>query len=490
MRAVSGSLNLSQNRLLRMNQSITKLLVANRGEIACRVHRTAEKMGIPTVAVFTESDADSPHRGLLGESYLISNYLATNEVIDVAKKSGANAIHPGYGFLSENPDFQIACEKSNITFVGPSAKAMVAIGDKSKARETAKSLGIPISEGLGPFTTVDEIKRAVVSLGTPLMLKAAAGGGGKGMKKILDLEGIEEKILSSQRESEAAFGDNRLIVERYIYPARHIEVQVFGDGNRCIALGERECSLQRRHQKLIEESPSSIVSEDMRKNLSDAAKRICESVGYKNAGTCEFLVGPDDRFYFLEVNARLQVEHPVTEMCTGLDLVELQLRIAMGEPLPEQSSINRKGHAIEARLCAEDPWHDFLPSAGPILKLEWAENVRVDSGVGNSIGTNYDSMVAKLISFGEDREEARLNLIDALQRTVLLGVATNQAFLIQLLESGGFVHGQTFTTTVDENGVGERPMPFELPLAAALVFSGTRRQGEMLFETAGNWRMQ
>ncbi len=473
-----------------MHKPISKILVANRAEIACRIHRTADAMGIKTVAIFTDSDKDSPHHSVLNESYQVSSYLSMDEIIEISKKSGADAIHPGYGFLSENPQFSKKVLDSGINFIGPKPESIEAIGDKSKAREIAKSLNIPVSDGLGPFTNIEEVKNAIKQIGMPLMLKAAAGGGGKGMKRILDAKDLDEIIKSSQRESKAAFGDDRLIVERYIHPARHIEVQIFGDGRKCVALGERECSLQRRHQKIIEESPSTAISESTRKKLFESAIKIGEAVGYINAGTCEFLLGPNEQFYFLEVNARLQVEHPVTEMCTGLDLVRLQIEIANGNSLPSQNEIQSTGHAIEARLCAEDPWNEFLPSAGQILRLHWPENVRIDTGVGEKINTNFDPMIAKIIAHGSDREDARIKLIEALRQLVILGISTNQAYLIQLLESEEFTNGQTYTSTVDENGVGERPTLKELALAAAITFRGDAQQGNEMFETVGNWRLE
>ncbi|MGI8923414.1 MAG: acetyl-CoA carboxylase biotin carboxylase subunit [Fimbriimonadales bacterium] len=457
---------------------IKKLLVANRGEIACRVIRTADEMGLQATAVYTEHDEGMPH--MTGrEAVSISTYLAMDEVIDAAKASGADAIHPGYGFLAENPEFARKCAAAGVVFIGPSPEAIEAVGDKSKARDQARKLGIPFTEGLGPFTKVADVEKAAAKLGAPLMLKAAAGGGGKGMKKLLTLEGLREQVETSQRETRAAFGDDRLIVERYIYPARHVEVQIFGDGKRAIALGERECSLQRRHQKLIEESPSTAVDDVLRDQLFDAAIRIAEAVGYKNAGTVEFLLGPDGEFYFLEVNARLQVEHPVTEMCTGLDLVRMQIEIAQGEKMKKQADVKREGHAIEARINAEDPYNNFLPSAGEVLRADFPEfpdEARVDSGLGSRVSTEYDSLIAKLIAHANTRKKATENLICSLQSTIIHGIYTNQAFLIHLLESTSFSKGLTFTSTVDEIEIGPRPLAVELGGAAAWVLRGPTNQ--------------
>ncbi|MBA3725124.1 MAG: hypothetical protein H0W86_01415 [Armatimonadetes bacterium] len=468
-------------------KQIKKLLVANRGEIACRVFRTAEEMGLETSAVYTEDDDGMPHMRRR-EAKLLSNYLAMDEVIDAAKAFKSDAIHPGYGFLAENPEFARKCAAADVIFIGPSPEAMEAVGDKSKARAQARKLDIPFTEGLGPFTKVADVEKAAAKLGAPLMLKAAAGGGGKGMKKLLTLKGLREQVETSQRETKAAFGDDRLIVERYIYPARHVEVQIFGDGKRAIALGERECSLQRRHQKIIEETPSTAVDDALRERLSDAAVRIAESVGYKNAGTVEFLLGPGGEFYFLEVNARLQVEHPVTEMCTGLDLVRMQIEIAQDGKLMKQEDVRREGHAIEARLNAEDPYNNFLPSAGKVLRAYFPDSVRADSGLGTKVTTQYDSLVAKVIAHGADREAARLRLIEALKAIVLLGFYTNQAFVMEILMSRLFIDGNTHTASIDEMKIGRRPMSESMAAAAALILLGPGRRPEGVWAT-GPWRL-
>ena len=467
---------------------IGKILVANRGEIACRVLRTARAMGLETVTVHTEHDRGFPHAD--GESVLVSSYLALDEIVRVAKEHGADAIHPGYGFLAENPALPRACAAAGVTFIGPLAEAMEKLGDKAAARRLAQELGIPVAEGEGPFREPDEIRRAAERVGPPLMLKASAGGGGKGMKRLLALDDLPALVASSQRESLAAFGDDRLIVERYVDPARHVEVQIVGDGTDALALGERECSLQRRHQKIIEESPSTAVTEPLRSELCAAARRLAAAAGYVGAGTVEFLLGPEGRFYFLELNARLQVEHPVTELCTGLDLVRLQIQVAEGAPLPDPSTVAFRGHAIEARLCAEDPRHRFLPSVGRLLRVAWPGGVRVDTGVGDRVTPHYDSLLAKIIAWGETREEARQKLLHALRECVVLGVMTNQSYLVELLESDAFVTGQTFTSTVDRWEFRPRQAGRVLAVAAALALrqSPVRGTYPTPWETLGYWR--
>jgi acetyl/propionyl-CoA carboxylase alpha subunit len=469
---------------------IEKLLIANRGEIAMRVLRTATAMNIPCATVFTEHDSDMPH-ALHDEAINISDYLSVDEILAAAKSSGANAIHPGYGFLAENPEFVRTVEKAGMIFIGPTADAMDAVGDKSRARALATSLDIPVAEGVGPFSDPKEIAEAARNLGAPVMLKASAGGGGKGMKRLFDFEDLVAIIATSQRETKAAFGDDRMIVERYINPARHIEVQVFGDGKRCIALGERECSLQRRHQKILEESPSTAIDAELRKRLFDAARTLCEAVGYRNAGTVEFLLSPNLEFYFLEVNARLQVEHPVTEMCTGMDLVALQLAVAQGEDLPEQEEVYAAGHAIEVRLNAEDPWNDYLPSAGRLLRVDWPQNelVRIDTGMGSSVGTQYDSLIAKLIAWGETRDEAITTLKHALQETHMLGLYTNQPLALKALDEPWFRAGETYIDTVDKWDIGKRPVPDSFAPAAAAVFAGPTPAPPGAWAELGAWRL-
>ena len=468
---------------------IRKLLVANRGEIACRVLRTARELDLETVTIHTEADRGAPHT--LGETVEVGSYLSIEEVMKAARDRGADALHPGYGFLAENPELVQACQEAGVVFLGPSVAAMRALGDKATARARATELGIPVADGEGPFEEPAEVAEAARRLGTPVMLKAAAGGGGKGMKCLTSFDRLDDEIASSQRESEAAFGDRKLIVERYIHPARHVEVQILGDGKDAVALGERECSLQRRHQKIIEESPSVAVDEGLRARLQESACELARAVEYGGAGTVEFLLGPDGSYYFLEVNARLQVEHPVTELRTGLDLVGWQIEIAQGGRLPAAESLRFAGHAIEARLCAEDPWMGFLPSAGKLLRVVWPSGVRVDSGLGERVTTHYDSLIAKIISHGSNREEARHRLIAALRQTAVLGVMTNQEYLIALLESDAFVSGETFTSTVDRWSPERPPLPEVLATAAALELRRPPRRGVEVspWDRLGEWRL-
>lgn len=473
------------------SQLFRKLLIANRGEIACRVLRTCRSLEIPTVAVYTSADVGaSRHLIEADEAVQIESYLGVEEILRVASETKCEAVHPGYGFLSENPAFSDLCESRGLVFIGPTGESMRAIGDKSQARSAAKSVGVPVTEGLGPFTDVSEIISAAKHLRAPLMLKAAAGGGGKGMKLVRTLDGLEAVCESAQRETYAAFGDNRMIIERYVHPARHIEVQLMADGTKAIALGERECSFQRRHQKIIEESPSVGISAATRQKLFEAACAIAERVGYRNAGTCEFLVSEDEQFYFLEVNARLQVEHPVTELCTGLDLVKMQIEIAAGDSLIRQDEVKLQGHAIEARLCAEDAWNGFIPSAGNVLLKHWPKSVRVDEGIDRFISPNYDSLVAKLIAHAADRESARATLIEALKELALLGVTTNQEYLIQLLEGEPFREGRTYTTTVEEQLIQRPPIPEDHAVVGALALRGPVRPGQTLWARAGDWRLE
>ena len=460
---------------------IDTVLVANRGEIALRIIRACGELGIRTVAVYSEADRDTPHTWAadvaveIGPPAASESYLDVDKLLDVAREHDADAIHPGYGFLSENPDFAEAVQTAGLTFIGPPPDAMRALGDKSEARRLAQKSDVPVVPGSQALDDPSDLEAAAREIGLPVLLKAAAGGGGKGMRLIQDESELADAIPSAQREAQGAFGDGRLFVEKAVHPARHVEVQIVGDhhGN-VVALGERECSLQRRHQKIIEEAPSPVVDDELRERLQVSARALAEASGYHNAGTVEFLLGPDDSFYFLEVNARLQVEHPVTELVTGLDLVQLQLRVANGDPLPiTQADVDIRGHAIEARLYAEDPDHDFLPQTGEILQLKWPERpgLRVDAGVveGQSVHAHYDPMVAKLIAYGPDRERARKRLIEGLEETVLLGVGTNRAYLIELLASDFFIDAETYTHTVESTEREARELPIELLLAAALA---------------------
>jgi acetyl-CoA/propionyl-CoA carboxylase biotin carboxyl carrier protein len=493
----------------------TKVLVANRGEIALRVMRTLREMGIRSVAVHSDPDFDAPHTLAADEAFRIGpapaseSYLNIPAILEAAKKTGAQAIHPGYGFLAENPRFVKACDDADVVFIGPSAAAMDAMGDKSKARGHAAKADVPTVPGIEASDDPAAIERAARGMPLPLLLKAAAGGGGKGMRKVEDWGELHGAIEAAMREGKSSFGDPRLIVESYIHPVRHVEVQVVGDGRgHVIALGERECSLQRRHQKIIEESPSTAVDPELRTRMMEAACRVSAAVKYGGAGTVEFLLGPDGKFYFLEMNTRLQVEHPVTEFLTGLDLVEMQLRVAAGEGLPiDQSDVRLEGHAIEARLYAENAEGGFLPTSGTVLEVHWPNwpNVRIDSGIkrGQQVGVFYDPLIAKIISWSETRERATRKLVAALEDTAVLGLVTNQGFLIDLLESEPFRTGETYTQVVEawaKERVPCEPAPAVLA-AAVLGFQGGARGGGGSaggvvagdrynpWKSIGNWRI-
>jgi geranyl-CoA carboxylase alpha subunit len=448
-----------------------KVLVANRGEIACRILRTLKEMAVPSVAVFTEPDENAPHVHLADEALALGKpdrYLSAEALVDAARKSGATAVHPGYGFLSQCAAFVRACEAAGLTFIGPGAESMEMLGDKRASRAAATRLGIPLVPGAQEADNPAVAKESAEKLGYPVLLKAAGGGGGRGMRLVRSRDELAEAHEAAKREAKASFADDRLILEKYISPARHVEVQILGNGRDVVALGERECSLQRRYQKVIEEAPASRIGAETRRAMFDAAARLGRDAKYRSAGTVEFLVSADGSFYFLEVNTRLQVEHPVTELITGIDIVKAQVEVAQGGSLPE--AVAPRGHAIEARLNAEDPYHDFLPQAGPILMLQWPNRpgVRIDSGIreGQEISTNYDSLLAKIIAWGADRESARRRLVETLREITLLGIMTNQSFLLQLLESDAFRKGDTFTTTLEEREWPEPPLPEEILSAA------------------------
>ncbi|HLF93419.1 MAG TPA: biotin carboxylase N-terminal domain-containing protein [Planctomycetota bacterium] len=439
-----------------------KVLVANRGEIACRILRTLREMDLPSVALYTDLDKDAPHVALAREAVGIGGpdrYLDGAAVLAAARKAGATALHPGYGFLSQSASFARACQDAGVVFIGPSPESMEALGDKRGSRKTAEAIGVPVVPGMREIDSFESAREAADRLGYPVLLKAAGGGGGRGMRLVTEGAQLLEAHEAARREARAAFGDDRLILEKYISPARHVEVQILGDGKHAIALGERECSLQRRYQKVIEEAPALRIPERTRHGLLESAVRLARAVGYRSAGTVEFLVGPDGSHSFLEVNTRLQVEHPVTEMLTGIDIVRAQIDLARGGPLP--SVPGPRGHAIEARVNAEDPYRGFLPQTGRLSVLRWPHmpGVRIDSGVreGTVLGTHYDSLLAKVISWAGDREQARRRLLEALRQSVILGVATNQAFLMQVLESGFFVEGETYTTTLESLAWTEPP---------------------------------
>jgi len=459
-----------------------KILVANRGEIACRIFHTLRRLGIPSVAVHSDVDSDSTHLWLADETVnlgAIDSYLKPDLILEAARKTGATAIHPGYGFLSQNAGFARACASAGVVFIGPSPEAMVALGDKRGSRKTAEDHGVPVIPGARECDTVDQARAAAEKVGYPILIKAAGGGGGKGMRLVSNESEIEEAFAGARRESKAAFADDRLLVEKYVFPARHVEVQILGDGKDAVAFGERECSLQRRYQKIIEESPSPGITETTRQGLMESAITLARAAGYANAGTVEFLVGPDGSYYFLEVNSRLQVEHPVTEMRFGVDLVALQIDLAHGGPLPTVPE--PRGHSLEARLNAEDPYNGFLPASGPVLMLEWPNQpfTRVDTGIheGSRIEPHYDPLLAKVIVWGETRDQARARLRGALEETVLLGLPTNQSFLLDILGTGFFAKAETFTTTIESLSWPPPEYPEVMAIAAKSAHGAGREAG-------------
>jgi len=443
----------------------SKILIANRGEIACRVIRTARRLGIRTVAVFSEADADAQHVRLADEAFPIGgprpadSYLRGDAILEVAKRSGAQAIHPGYGFLSENADFADAVEDAGLVFIGPKAASMRRMGSKAGAKELMQAAGVPVVPGYtGEDQSPNTLAREAARIGFPLMIKAAHGGGGKGMRIVRALDEFMPNLESCQREAANAFGRDRVLLERYIESPRHIEIQVFGDTHgHVIHLNERECSAQRRYQKVFEESPSPFLTPELRAAMGEAAVLAARAIDYANAGTVEFIVDPAGRFYFMEINTRLQVEHPVTELTTGLDLVEWQLRVAAGEPLPlAQDQVPRHGHAIEVRLYAEDPEAGFLPGSGRLARLELpapSAHVRIDSGVveGDTVTIFYDPMIAKLIVWDEDRPTALARLREALAQCAIDGPKSNIAFLEALVRHPAIVEGRIDTGYLDRH---------------------------------------
>ena len=456
---------------------IDTLLVANRGEIACRVMRTAKAMGIRTVAVHSVIDAEARHVREadmavdLGGAKPADSYLLIDRIIAAAKASGAQAIHPGYGFLSENAGFAQAIEQAGLVFLGPPASAIEAMGSKSAAKSLMEAAGVPLVPGYhGDKQDLETFREAAARIGYPVLLKAAAGGGGKGMKVAESEAQLGETLASAQREAQSAFGDSRMLVEKYVLKPRHVEIQVFADrhGN-CLYLNERDCSIQRRHQKVVEEAPAPGLSTELRRAMGEAAVKAAQAIGYVGAGTVEFLLDERGDFFFMEMNTRLQVEHPVTEAITGLDLVAWQIRVARGEPLPiSQQQVPLNGHAIEVRLYAEDPEHDFLPATGTLaLYREGAagDGRRFDSGVaeGDSVSPFYDPMLGKLIAWGEDREQARLRLLAMLDETLVGGVRTNLAFLRRILSHPAFAACELDTGFIPRHQQQLLPSPGELP---------------------------
>ena len=440
-----------------------KILIANRGEIAVRIARACREMGITSAAVFSDADRAALHVRLSDEAYRAGpapsreSYLRIDTLMEIASRAGCDALHPGYGFLAENPELARACAANKITFIGPSPEAMERLGSKTAARHLAARAGVPIVPGIqDPIENLSDAGNIARGLGYPVLLKAVAGGGGKGMRLVsadLEMEGAWRDAAS---EALHAFGDARLYLEKYVERPRHVEIQILGDAHsHMVHLGERECSVQRRHQKVIEESPSPIMTPKLRRTMGEAAVRLARDAGYTNAGTVEFLVDAQRNFYFLEVNTRLQVEHPVTEMVTGLDLVKLQIRIAAGEALPfSQEGVRLAGHAVECRLYAEDPDNQFFPSPGTILsrRAPSGPGIRMDDGVyeGFRVSTEYDPMLGKLIAWGQDRAEAIARLDRALEEHAVTGIKTNTGLLFGILRDPEFLRGEIFTRWLDE----------------------------------------
>ena len=467
-----------------------KVLIANRGEIACRVMRTCRRLAIRTVAVHSTIDAHALHVEQADEAYLIGgprpadSYLRGEKIIEVAKACGAQAIHPGYGFLSENEDFARAVEAAGLVFIGPTPEAIEKMGLKDRAKAIMEKAGVPVVPGYhGENQDAKFLRAEAKKVGFPLLVKAVAGGGGKGMRLVTKDAEFDDQLASARREAKNAFGHDAVLLERFVQGPHHIEFQVFGDthGNY-VHLFERECSIQRRHQKVLEETPSPFLDDGMRAQMGEAAVAAARAIAYRGAGTIEFIAGADRKFFFMEMNTRLQVEHPVTEMITGEDLVEWQLRVAAGEPLPlKQAEITSGGHAIEVRLCAENPANNFLPETGRIGVLraphEIDEVVRLDTGVreGDEVSVFYDPMIAKLIVWGDDRNEAARRMQSALAETAILGVTTNLAFLERVVKHPAFLAGDTDTAFIERHRADLLPEKMAVPVealvaAAARVF--------------------
>ncbi len=488
-----------------------KILIANRGEIACRVAATAQRLGVKTVAVYSDADANAKHVRACDEAVHVGgnapreSYLRWQDIIDAARSTGAQAIHPGYGFLSENAEFAQACADAGIAFIGPPPAAIAAMGSKSAAKTLMEKAGVPLVPGYhGRDNDPALLQSEAQTIGFPVLIKASAGGGGKGMRRVDQAEDFAAALASCQREAQASFGDDHVLVERYVLRPRHIEIQVFGDSQgECIYLFERDCSVQRRHQKVLEEAPAPGMSAARRAEMGAAAVAAAKAVGYVGAGTVEFIAEERDdgdlRFYFMEMNTRLQVEHPVTEAITGQDLVEWQLRVAAGQPLPlRQDQLNIRGHAIEARICAENPDANFLPATGTLHVARWPAHVafercdelpRVDSGVreGDAITPYYDSMIAKLIVWGEDRAQALARLDAALRDTHIVGLHTNVAFLRRVVASHAFSTADLDTALIERERVALFESPSLAPEWAAAGVLAHRLQAERALEGDDPW---
>jgi acetyl-CoA carboxylase biotin carboxylase subunit len=440
----------------------TRVLVANRGEIAVRVIRALRELGIEAVTVYSTADRDALHVRLadravcIGPPSAAESYLNVASVVAAAETTGCQAVHPGYGFLAESPAFVRACVENDLVFIGPDAEVMARMGDKVQAKAAMREAGVPLVPGTEGATTLAQARELAPEIGFPILLKAAAGGGGRGMRLVSSPDELGSAFATASAEADAAFGDGSLYVEKALVPARHVEIQVLADGGGgVLTLGERECSIQRRHQKLVEESPSPALTPETREAMEEAAERACVTTGYANAGTLEFLLGEDGAFYFIELNARLQVEHPVTELVTGIDLVREQLRIAAGEPLLLNGRAPRVGHAIEVRINAEDPAQGFAPSPGRVehLRVPGGPGVRLDTHVeaGTVIPPHYDSLIAKLVVWDSDRRAAIARGLRALGELEIEGVATTRDFAIGVLRSDAFARGEYTTSYLDEN---------------------------------------
>jgi acetyl-CoA carboxylase biotin carboxylase subunit len=491
---------------------LQKILIANRGEIAVRLIRCCRELGIQSVAIYSDADASSPHVTLadeavgIGPAPSVESYLNVERIVDAARRTGAQAVHPGYGFLSENAAFASAIRDAGLIFVGPTPEAIAAMGDKVAARRRVADAGVPLVPAIDAVASETDLGRAAKQVGYPMLIKAAAGGGGKGMRIVRGDSGLVDAFAAARREAQAAFGDGRLFIERYLERPRHVEVQVLGDQHGSLVhLGERECSIQRRHQKIIEESPSPAVTPALRERMTAAALAAARSVSYSSAGTVEFLLDQDGGFYFLEMNTRLQVEHPITELVTGIDLVAAQLRIAAGEKLwLEQGQIQARGHAIEGRIYAEDPTQQFLPSPGTIryLREPHGPGIRLDSGVtqGYDVPLHYDPLLAKLCAWGETRESARRRLIQALSNYTILGCTTCVAFLLDVLEHPAFCRGETQTHFIEDYlspWAGREHHRIIAAIAAAVdmtrthpaAASGSTHAPASPWTTLGHWRL-
>jgi acetyl-CoA carboxylase biotin carboxylase subunit len=484
-----------------------KVLIANRGEIAMRIVRACHELGIATVAVYSDADRNAPHVRFADEAYHIGpspareSYLIIEKIIDAARRSGADAVHPGYGFLAENAHFARACYQADLVFIGPSPRAIEVMGDKLTARATVQAAGVPVVPGTLPGLQDDDLLAAAEQIGFPILVKASAGGGGKGMRPVYAAADMPDAIAAAKREALAAFGDDTVYLEKMIVEGRHIEIQLLADSHgNVISLGERECSLQRRHQKLIEESPSFVVDEELRQQMGAIAIEAAKAVDYVNAGTIEFLMDRDKNFYFLEMNTRLQVEHPVTELVTGVDILQEQMRIARGRRLSlGQEDVTITGWAIECRINAEDPYNDYLPSTGIITTsiLPTGPGVRVDTGVfpGYEITPYYDPMISKLICYGNTRGEAILRMRRALEEYRIAGVKTNIPFHQHMMDSHRFLSGQFDTNFVEERfSMSSREAPHALEaaiLAALAAHEQSQRAGQIVDSGTGkinNWK--